>query len=373
MKKLFICILFGIVLAGSVSVSASGQLPDEESFTKVEQILEKQDMEVSYEQIVKYLMKGKIAKAFTLIRKSFTQKLFGELVVNKKFLKQILVVAMAAAAFKNLGDSFFQGSTGSVAFYTSYVVLAGLLTDSFYYLNETAQNLVVLILDYMKGMITAYSIAVVSVSGISTSTAMYEGYLMLIYLMSLMTKSFLLPLIRWLFVIKIINHISEEEHFSRLCKTLEWGTGFLMKGFLAVVLGVQMIQAMILPALDSLKGTAFQKGISAIPGIGAGAGSVMTAVIGSAVVIKNSIGAAGILILVLLIVPPLIQISGVVLSYMGAGILLQPISDRRITGAMDAVIQSGKLMLQMIVTMAVLFILSIALIAFSTNANYYAG
>ena len=93
----------------------------------------------------------------------------------------------------------------------------------------------------------------------------------------------------------------------------------------------------------------------------------------TAVVIKNSIGAAGILILLVLVVPPLLKIGAVVLSYMAAGILLQPVSDKRITGAIDAVIKSGKLMMQMIVTMTVLFILSIALIAFSTNVNYYAG
>ena len=145
---------------------------------------------------------------------------------------------------------------------------------------------------------------------------------------------------------------------------------FLLKGFLSVLLGVQLIQSMILPAVDSMKNTVLQKGMSAIPGIGSGLNSAMTMVIGSAVVIKNSIGAVGILVL---IVPPVIEITAVVLTYLLAGIMIQPISDKRITGAMDAVIQSGKLMLSMIFTMALLFILSVALIAFSTNVNYYAG
>ena len=166
---------------------------------------------------------------------------------------------------------------------------------------------------------------------------------------------------------------AKEEHFSRLCKTLEGVIKFLLKGFLSVLLGVQLIQSMILPAVDSMKNTVLQKGMSAIPGIGSGLNSAMTMVIGSAVVIKNSIGAVGILVLIVIIVPPVIEITAVVLTYLLAGIMIQPISDKRITGAMDAVIQSGKLMLSMIFTMALLFILSVALIAFSTNVNYYAG
>ena len=150
----------------------------------------------------------------------------------------------------------------------------------------------------------AYSLAVVSTSGITTSTTVYEFYLLLIYAMTTLTNVVLLPMIKILFVLKIINHISKEEHFSRLCKTLEGVIKFLLKGFLSVLLGVQLIQSMILPAVDSMKNTVLQKGMSAIPGIGSGLNSAMTMVIGSAVVIKNSIGAVGILVLIVIIVPP---------------------------------------------------------------------
>lgn len=99
----------------------------------------------------------------------------------------------------------------------------------------------------------AYSLAVVSTSGITTSTTVYEFYLLLIYAMTTLTNVVLLPMIKILFVLKIINHISKEEHFSRLCKTLEGMIKFLLKGFLSVLLGVQLIQSMILPAVDSMK------------------------------------------------------------------------------------------------------------------------
>lgn len=295
------------------------------------------------------------------------------LLIQKDLIREILMIAFTAAIFKNLSDSFFQQSTANSAFYITYVILCGVMVHSFFYLNKTVTQLVTLMADYMKGMIMAYSLAVVSTSGITTSTTVYEFYLLLIYAMTTLTNVVLLPMIKILFVLKIINHISKEEHFSRLCKTLEGVIKFLLKGFLSVLLGVQLIQSMILPAVDSMKNTVLQKGMSAIPGIGSGLNSAMTMVIGSAVVIKNSIGAVGILVLIMIIIPSVIEIAVVVLTYLLAGIMIQPISDKRITGAMDAVIQSGKLMLSMIFTIAMLFILSVALIAFSTNVNYYAG
>ncbi len=69
---------------------------------------------------------------------------------------------------------------------------------------------------FMKGMIMAYSLAVVSTSGITTSTTVYEFYLLLIYAMTTLTNVVLLPMIKILFVLKIINHISKKNIFKTM-------------------------------------------------------------------------------------------------------------------------------------------------------------
>jgi len=362
-------LLFLLILTRTNDISAKETKLNEDMFTNVENTLKDKEIDLSYTQLVKQLIHGNVKGVLHTIKAKMKEVFLNRMLIQKDLIREILLIAFTAAIFKNLSDSFFQQSTANSAFYITYVILCGVMVHSFFYLNKTVTQLVTLMADYMKGMIMAYSLAVVSTSGITTSTTVYEFYLLLIYAMTTLTNVVLLPMIKILFVLKIINHISKEEHFSRLCKTLEGVIKFLLKGFLSVLLGVQLIQ----PAVDSMKNTVLQKGMSAIPGIGSGLNSAMTMVIGSAVVIKNSIGAVGILVLIVIIVPPVIEITAVVLTYLLAGIMIQPISDKRITGAMDAVIQSGKLMLSMIFTMALLFILSVALIAFSTNVNYYAG
>ena len=366
-QRIFLlALLFLLILTRTNDISAKETKLNEDMFTNVENTLKDKEIDLSYTQLVKQLIHGNVKGVLHTIKAKMKEVFLNRMLIQKDLIREILLIAFTAAIFKNLSDSFFQQSTANSAFYITYVILCGVMVHSFFYLNKTVTQLVTLMADYMKGMIMAYS-------GITTSTTVYEFYLLLIYAMTTLTNVVLLPMIKILFVLKIINHISKEEHFSRLCKTLEGVIKFLLKGFLSVLLGVQLIQSMILPAVDSMKNTVLQKGMSAIPGIGSGLNSAMTMVIGSAVVIKNSIGAVGILVLIVIIVPPVIEITAVVLTYLLAGIMIQPISDKRITGAMDAVIQSGKLMLSMIFTMALLFILSVALIAFSTNVNYYAG
>ena len=230
-----------MILAFPKPVSAAEEELDYDSLSQVESVLEEQDEDFSFAQIVKLLMTGNVKGALQSLWEKCTGNFVSSFVLQKEFLKQMMIAAVIAAVFKNLSDAFLQGNAGSAGFYVTYMVFIALMTDSFYYLNETAQDLIQLIMDYIKGMITAYSIAVVSTSGVTTSTAVYEFYLMVIYGMSLLTDYLILPMIRILFVLKIVNHISEEEHFSRLCSTLEKAAGWLMKGFLSLVLGVQLI------------------------------------------------------------------------------------------------------------------------------------
>ena len=375
MKKTLIFWIFLIFLIFLTTKDIEAKEPklNEEMFTNVENTIKDQKINLSYTQFVKQLMKGDVKGVLNTMKDQCKDQLFHRILIQKDLIQEILMIALIAAIFKNLSDSFFQQSTSNTAFYITYVILAGAMVHSFSYLNETVSDLINLMSDYMRGMIMAYSLAIVSTSGITTSTTVYEFYLFVIYAMTTITKNVLLPMIKIFFVLKIVDHISKEEHFSRLSKTLKAAINWILKGFLTILFGIQLIQSMILPAVDSMKNTALQKGMKAIPGIGSGLNSAITMVLGSAVIIKNSIGAAGIIILIVIIVPPILEIAAVVLTYLLAGIIVQPVSDKRITQAMDAVITSGKLMLSMIFTMAMLFILSIALIAFSTNVNYYAG
>ena len=270
-QRIFLlALLFLLILTRTNDISAKETKLNKDMFTNVENTLKDKEIDLSYTQLVKQLIHGNVGNVkgvLHTIKAKMKEVFLNRMLIQKDLIREILLIAFTAAIFKNLSDSFFQQSTANSAFYITYVILCGVMVHSFFYLNKTVTQLVTLMADYMKGMIMAYSLAVVSTSGITTSTTVYEFYLLLIYAMTTLTNVVLLPMIKILFVLKIINHIS---HFSRLCKTLEGVIKFLLKGFLSVLLGVQLIQSMILPAVDSMKNTVLQKGMSAIPGIGGG-------------------------------------------------------------------------------------------------------
>lgn len=109
---------------------------------------------------------------------------------------------------------------------------------------------------------------------------------------------------------------------------------WILKFCLGTVTGLGVLQSMVAPALDAWKRTAAQKAIAAIPGLGDLAEGTAQVLLGSAVLVKNSLGMfVGILLAVLLVVPLLkIAAYGVVLKLAGAFVGL--VADKRLTACM---------------------------------------
>ena len=59
--------------------------------------------------------------------------------------------------------------------------------------------------------------------------------------------------------------------------------------------------------------------------------------LGTAVLVKNGIGMAGAVICIALCVIPLVQTAGTALLYKLAAAMIQPVSDERVTGCVEAV------------------------------------
>lgn len=104
--------------------------------------------------------------------------------------------------------------------------------------------------------------------------------------------------------------------------------------------------------------------MEAIPGVGDAIGGVTEVILGTAVLVKNSIGVAGMLICVLLCVGPVIQMAVMALMYKAVrAALAQPVSDKRLVNCMESVGEGCRLLLRMLFTVGVLFLLTIAIAA----------
>ncbi len=185
--------------------------------------------------------------------------------------------------------------------------------------------------------------------------------------------SVIIPFVKAYVLFVLAGNLSREELISKLTSGLESGIRWLLKTMVGVFLGLQVIQAMILPFADSVKRAGLQRAVSLIPGIGAGAEAVIQVTAGSGVLLKNTVGGAAVAALVILAAAPMAKLLFFLLLYRGAAAFMEPICDRRLTACADGMGKAHGLLLQTVLTVLLLFAISIGLVCGATNAVYFGG
>ena len=128
-----------------------------------------------------------------------------------------------------------------------------------------------------------------------------------------------------------------------------------------------MVQGLLAPAIDTLKRSTLTRTAEALPWVGNVMGGVTEVVLGTAVLIKNGIGMAGAVIAVAVCAVPLIQMLIMAFMYKLASALVQPVSDKRITGCIGGISEGYEMLVQVLFSVGVLFLLTIAVVAASTS------
>ena len=121
-----------------------------------------------------------------------------------------------------------------------------------------------------------------------------------------------------------------------------------------------------------MKNSAVQKLIGLIPGIGQGASAVTQMILGSGVLIKNTMGMAAVIILLVIVAVPVMKLTVLMILYRCVAAVLEPVCDKRLVSCVLAAAKGHKLLLNMVMAAALLLIITVAVVCAGTNVSYYA-
>jgi stage III sporulation protein AE len=356
-------------LLPSMKIQAAGvSLMDELDFTEIQDSVDEilgQDFQ--FRDVVTELTEG----GEPLNLESFLKMILTQTGENwrteKRMLLSILVLGIAAAMMANFSGIFRNQQIAEVSFEITYLLLFLLLLQIFTDAEELTATVLSGLQDFMSALIPAYCLSVTLASAGTTALVFYQFLLTLIYLIEWLVQHGLMSLIHVCVILVFINHLTKEEYLSQMSDLIQKSADRVLKAMLALVVGFNAVQGMISPAIDSLKTTLVGRAASALPGVGNVAGTVTDVILGSAALIKNGIGVAALLVILLLCLVPLTRLGVLVLILEGAAALIQPVSDKRIVGCVAGVGACVRLLFRVVVTTAVLFMLTIGVVAVSTG------
>lgn len=335
-----------------------GQMQD-----AVNQILKEDSF--SIEEILNQILKGESLFQKETMSKWFKNIVKAQLQREQKAMFQVVLLVLLAAVFSNFTAVFGDGKIGETSFYITYMFLLALLIKSFGSMGVELKELLENFILFLKALMPSYFLAVTASSGSATAMIFYEAVLFLIYVIQVVFLKGIVPAIYVLALVELVNYLHSEDFLSKMAELLQTLIEWSLKSCMAVVLGMQLIQNMIGPAMDSLKRDIIGKTAASIPGIGNAINGVTEVALGTAVIIRNGIGVVGIIILVCIGIRPVIRLALLAFLYKLLAAVVQPVSDKRMTGALSTIGNGYVLFLKVLLCMELLIFITIAILSIS--------
>ena len=325
------------------------------------------DYQLSLSKLLEQILEGDILGALS----GFLQEVIAAMTVSATGMTNILVwlvvLGVVAALMTHFIEIFDKHQIADLGFYFIYLLTTAILLKSFGTIIQTATETIENIVVFVKLLIPTYLVVVGMATGTTTVSAYYQLLLLLILGVQKILSGVVLPLVYSLCLLTLINGIWIEEKLSLLIGLLEKCIGWILKAAIGIVTGISLFQAVVTPAIDSVKANTLQKAISAIPGVGNVADGVVELVIGSAVVIKNSVGIVLLILLLVMCAAPLLEIFLVSLLLKGAAAFMGIVSNKRITNCVDKTGDVGMLLFRTTATAMLLFVITLSIVAATTN------
>lgn len=322
---------------------------------------------INFEDVVSSFVSGNLNDTGSLLIGYVEDLISYEFRYNRHNLAYILLIALAAAVFTNFAGTFRNRQISDISFYILYMLLITFCLASFQAAVQGIEVRIDSLLGFMKVLCPAYFLAVSFAAGSTTTMLFYNTVLFLIYVVELLIARFLLPVINVYIMVRILGSLTGEDFLSELSDLLKKAVTWSLRALLAGVIGINTVQGLLAPAIDSLKRSALTRTAEALPWVGNALGGTAEMFLGTAVLIKNGIGMAGAVITVLISVIPILQMAIMALMYKLAAAVVQPVSDKRIIACIGGVSEGYELMLRVVFTAAALFLLTIAVAAVSTS------
>nr|WP_296010517.1 stage III sporulation protein AE [uncultured Blautia sp.] len=372
-----LCLMF------SINTEAAAQDETESQEEQTEKMLENMEMQQMQEAVnellgentfhvqefLKELMKGEQGVSKKQAVLFIKEQLLSALVMDRQTFVQVLLLVLVAALFSNFTEVFGKNQTAEVSFYIVYMLLSAILLHSFQMISQGISEKLQDLMVFMKALMPSYFLAVTAASGSATAMVFYEMVMVVIYLIQVVLLRLVLPGIHGYVLLEMINYLHKEDFLSHMAELMQTVLGWTLKTCTGITIGMQLVQNMISPAVDSLKRNVVGKTAAAIPGIGNAINGVTETALATAVLIRNSLGVMGILLLLLLGLPPVIKLGFTALIYKLLAALVQPVSDKRLVGCLSTIGEGCGLLLKVLLTAEFLFMITIAVLTVSFVGN----
>jgi stage III sporulation protein AE len=313
-------------------------------------------------------VKGEKTFSFKDWGKGIVKFLFHEFVVNGKLLGSLILLTIFSMFLQSMQNAFENSTISKVAYSIVYMVLVILVLNSFHVVIQYTNEAIGSMISFVLALVPLLLALIASSGGVISAAFFHPVILFLMNISGLFMQYVILPLLFLATLLSIVSTMSDQYKVTQLAQLLRnWSIG-LMGIFLTIFLGVISVQGASAAITDgiAIRTAKFVTG-NFIPVIGRIFTDAADTVVSASGLLKNTVGIAGVAILLIIVAFPAIKILMIAFIYKLAAAILQPLGGGPVIKCLDIISKSVIYVFAALGIVSLMFFLSITVIIAAGN------
>lgn len=298
----------------------------------------------------------------------FMKYMFHEFIVNGKLLGTLIMLTIFSMFLQTLQNSFEKSTVSKAAYAIVFMVLIIIALNSFRVTIDYTIEAIQTMTSFILALIPLLLALIASSGGIISAAFFHPVILFLMNISGTFIQFVVLPFLFLATLLHIVSALTEHYKVTQLGNLLRnWSIG-LLGIFLTVFLGVISVQGASTAVADgvTIRTAKFLTG-NFIPVIGRMFTDATDTVISASVLLKNTVGIAGVAILLLIVAFPAIKILMISFIYKFAAAILQPLGGGPIIKCLDIISKSIIYVFAALAIVSLMFFLSLTVVIAAGN------
>ena len=292
------------------------------------------------------------------IYKKILNLLGKEVRTGLRSLISILVIIIIHSVLKSVSESLENNNISKLIYYVQYIAIVTIIMSNFSdiinMVKDTTNNLV----GFINVLIPVLISLMLYTGSIATTGVLEPVILFMINFIGNMIQDILIPIVLVITSINIISKISDNVQVEKISKFIKSNTIWALGLILTIFVSIVSLEGTLAGSVDKITAkTAKSIVSSAVPVVGKILGDVVDSVLGCGILLKNSVGFIGIIVVLGICIMPIIKLSVLIFCYKLVSCIGTVVAEPKIVKLLDDMADIFKILLAILVTLSFLIII----------------
>lgn len=281
-----------------------------------------------------------------------------------------MAIIVIHSILKSISESLENDNISKLIYYVQYILIATIVMTNFTGIIETIRETVINLVGFINLLIPLLTSLMLFTGSITTTSMVQPVILIGVNVVGNLIQNILIPIVLVIASFSIISKISDKVQIDKITKFMKSGVVWTLGIILTIFVSVVSLEGTLSSSVDGVSAkTAKAVVSSAIPIVGKILGDAVDSVLGCGIILKNSVGILGVLIILTICIVPILKLSVMAILYKLLSAICQPIADKKILELLDQIGDVFKILLAILSSIAVLIIIGVTLVVNISNSG----